>query len=152
MNRLMGVTAVVTAVSTVVLSMTLNVWAFTEQYGSVFGTAIGVMLPLWILAATLAGKWGCSKKETWWLGVAGYVLAAFMLVVSLPHLAHGFDNITKGHWWESWSLAIVADLMQIIMKMILIKITKGKAVKTTAEPKKKRKKKTVDAPILAEVG
>jgi hypothetical protein len=154
MKRLMGMTAIITAISTVVLSMTLNVWAFQESLPGPFGLCIGILVPLWILALTLAGKWGSETPGKKYLGMASYGLAIFLLIVSLPHLAHGFDRITQGRWWESWSLAIVADLTQVVMKLIVIALCKSEEKKAEVkkkEPKTRKKKKTVE-PHLAEVG
>lgn len=125
--RLVVVVSVATGASTVVLSMALNVLAFSSRSPGLFATLVGLLLPLWVLALTLAGKWGFDRPERRAIGVAAYALAAFLLVVSLPHLAEGFDRITGGNRIESWALAIVTDLTQVVVKLVVIRIAKEAA-------------------------
>ena len=72
------------AAPTVVFSMILNIRAFTQTTDTLFGTALGIMVPLWILAATFIGQHLRSTKP---VSRFAYALAVFMLIVSLPHLA-----------------------------------------------------------------
>lgn len=114
--------AVGSAVSTVALSMVLNTWAFTAVHGGWFGTALGVLLPLWVLALTYQAFH--MRKRQVWVSVGCYVLAGFALVVSLPHLAHGYASLGL-HEYEGWSLALVTDLLQVLMKLSLVKMLGG---------------------------
>ena len=56
--------AVAASLSTVALSMVLNVWAFTAVNGGWFGTALGVLLPLWVLALTYQA-FHMRKRQPW---------------------------------------------------------------------------------------
>jgi hypothetical protein len=122
-DRVAVVVAVAASVSTVVVSMVLNVAAFTATQGGWFGTALGVLLPLWVLALTFQGFH--TRKRQVWVSVGCYVLAGFALVVSLPHLAHGFGALGL-HEYEAWSLALVTDLLQVLMKLSLVNMLSGK--------------------------
>jgi len=110
--------ALIAATTTVAFSMVLNVRAFTQTTDTLFGTALGIMVPLWILAATFIGQ---QLKSTKPVSRFAYALAVFMLIVSLPHLAHGYEAL-RLEWWEGWSLAIVTDLTQIMAKMAIIRL------------------------------
>jgi hypothetical protein len=139
------VVAVATASTTVLLSMVLNAWAFTADLGSWLGYAVGVLVPLWILALTYMGHraWGVERK----LAYASYSLAGFALVVSLPHLAHGFTAWLGTHWWEAWSLAVVTDLTQVVAKMLVIRLVHkaqapAPAVEQTTPAKRSSRKRT----------
>src|SRR5579871_1562604 len=92
------VVAVATATTTVALSMVLNAWAFSAVHGHWLGYTLGVLVPLWILALTFMGHraWTLHRK----LAVASYSLAGFALLVSLPHLAHGYEWLGL-QWWEA---------------------------------------------------
>lgn len=85
-DRVMAIVAVATGRTAVALSMALNCSAFTEQFPGIFGWTVGLLLPLWVLALTLAGKWGSEKPERQVIGIGAYVLAGFLLLVSLPHM------------------------------------------------------------------
>ena len=56
--------------------------------------------------------------------MGAYVLAAFLLLVSLPHLAYGFDRITGETWWSLWFPALVTDLTQVCDDMLVIAVAK----------------------------
>lgn len=148
-DRVMLYVAVATGTSTVLISMALNVWAFSEQLPGMFAVLMGVCLPVWVLALTFAGEWACAKPATKLMGMGAYILAGFLLLVSLPHLAYGFDKITGGRWWESWSLAIVADATQVAMKMAVIALAKsGKMQAKPVEARKKPSKKPSKPALL----
>lgn len=105
------------ATTTVLFSMVLNVRAFTEHTDDVwFGTALGVMVPLWVLCATYLGK---HSKDVFVRRFA-YTLAGFMLLVSLPHLAAGYAKLGLQPY-EGWALAIVTDLTQVMCKLVIVK-------------------------------
>lgn len=118
-DRVAVAVACASAVSTVALSMCLNTWAFTAVHGGWFGTALGVLLPLWVLALTYQAFH--MRRRQLWVSVGCYVLAGFALVVSLPHLAHGYASLGL-HEYEGWSLALVTDLLQVLMKLSLVKM------------------------------
>ena len=139
-DRLVAAVAVGTSATTVALSMVLNVWAFTAHLPGWFGTTVGVLLPLWVLALTLAGQHGTSKAEWKWIGYAAYGLAAFLLLVSMPHLAGGYGKLGLA-WWESWSLALVTDLTQVVMKVLVIALLKP-APEPVAVPTARKRKRT----------
>lgn len=120
-DRLAVGVAVVSAVSTVALSMVLNAWAFTAAGWSWFGLALGVLLPLWVLALTFQGHHMGGRSP--WVSVGCYLLAGFALVVSLPHLAHGYASLGL-HPYEGWSLAVVTDLLQVAMKLSLVRMAR----------------------------
>ena len=111
------VVALGTAATTVGLSMVLNSWAFTTVLNSWFGHVLGVLLPMWVLALTYMGHslWPVERR----LSIASYALAGFALVVSMPHLAAGYERLGL-HWWECWSLAFVTDLAQVVAKLLVI--------------------------------
>jgi hypothetical protein len=109
--------AIGAAATTVLFSMCLNVWAFTQTINGWFGVALGISLPLWVLAATFIGQH--MEKRSPIVCYFSYTLAGFMLLVSMPHLAHGFESLGVA-WWEGWALAIVTDLTQVAMKMAII--------------------------------
>jgi hypothetical protein len=136
-EKLVTAVAIATATSTVLLSMTLNVWAFSDHLPGLFAWTVGALLPLWVLALTLAGKVMNDKgKRT--VGIGAYVLAGFLLIVSLPHLATGFDKITGGVWWESWSLALVTDLTQVVMKLVVIGLLQQTEATTVKQATKRK--------------
>lgn len=139
--RLVVLASVATGASTVVLSMYLNVLAFSSRSPGAFATLVGLLLPLWVLALTLAGKWGFDRAERRTIGLAAYALAAFLLVVSLPHLAEGFDRITGGNRIESWALAIVTDLTQVVVKLVVIRVAKENEEKAGSSPRGAKKTK-----------
>lgn len=112
------IVALSAAATTVLFSMILNVAAFTAKGNVIFGVCLGVALPLWVLAATFMGQRMHNDIK---LSIGAYSLAAFMLMVSLPHLAHGYTALGL-QWWEGWALAIVTDLMQVVMKLAIIKM------------------------------
>lgn len=144
-NRIVIGISIATGASTVALSMTLNVWGFCANHPGLFGTVVGVLLPLWVLALTFIGHKAMHTDKR--LGVAAYGLAGFLLVVSIPHLAHGFDLITGGCWWESWSLAIVTDLCQVICKVVVITSTSGHKVSVKTTTKRTSKKQTLKVAV-----
>ena len=116
-DRLTFWVAVVTALSTTLLSMWLNVVALTTQPGwVVVGTIVGVLIPLWVLSTTYLG----GQANIWWKRAGCFGLAGFALIVSLPHLAAGF-NAMGLQSYEAWSLAIVADLTQVFSKTFLLR-------------------------------
>jgi predicted membrane channel-forming protein YqfA (hemolysin III family) len=115
--------AVAASVSTVALSMVLNTWAFTAVHGGWFGTALGVLLPLWVLALTYQAFH--MRRRQPWVSAGCYVLAGFALVVSLPHLANGYASLGL-HEYEGWSLALVTDLLQVLMKLSLVKMVSNR--------------------------
>ena len=118
-DKLATAVALLAAGTTVVFSMILNVSAFTATTGGAFGLALGIALPLWVLAATYIGNHMHDTSKG--IAVFAYTLAGFMLLVSLPHLAHGYSALGLT-WWEGWALAIVTDLTQVVMKMAIIKM------------------------------
>ena len=101
-DRLTVVVAVGTAVTTVVLSMVLNSWAFTKVLNGWFGHAVGILVPLWVLACTYMGHRLWKEPGARNIGVGLYALAGFALLVSLPHLAAGYELLGL-HTWECWS-------------------------------------------------
>lgn len=109
--------AVAVAASTVALSMVLNAWAFTKETGHPLGYALGVLVPCWILALTYMGHraWAFDRR----LAAAAFGLAGFALLVSLPHLAHGYEWLGLAQY-EAWSLAVVTDLAQVVAKLLVI--------------------------------
>jgi hypothetical protein len=117
-DRAATAVALVAAATTVVFSMILNVAAFTSEGDGWFGISLGIALPLWVLAATFVGHHLHVDRR---LACGAYALAGFMLLVSLPHLAHGYEALGLA-WWEGWSLAIVTDLTQVVMKMAIIRM------------------------------
>jgi hypothetical protein len=117
-DRAATVVALVAASTTVIFSMILNVAAFTSEGDGWFGISLGIALPLWVLAATFVGHHLHIDRR---LACGAYALAGFMLLVSLPHLAHGYEALGLA-WWEGWSLAIVTDLTQVVMKMAIIRM------------------------------
>lgn len=119
-DTLMITVAALTATSTVVISMVLNVWAFTREVNSLFGWAVGILLPLWVLGLTAGCKRMLDRQHTA-LAIASCVLALFLLIVSMPHLAAGYGSLGI-NVIESWALAITTDLCQIVMKAIVITI------------------------------
>jgi hypothetical protein len=118
-DKLATYIAITAAATTVVFSMILNVGAFTATTGGVFGVALGIALPLWVLAATYIGNHMHDRSKG--IAVFAYTLAGFMLLVSMPHLASGYTALGLT-WWEGWALAIVTDLTQVVMKMAIIKM------------------------------
>lgn len=118
-DKLATYIAITAAATTVVFSMILNVNAFTAVTGGVFGVALGIALPLWVLAATYIGNHMHDRSKG--IAVFAYTLAGFMLLVSMPHLASGYTALGLT-WWEGWALAIVTDLTQVVMKMAIIKM------------------------------
>jgi predicted membrane channel-forming protein YqfA (hemolysin III family) len=136
-DRLMVLVAVLTSATTVSLSMLLNVWAFTRTLEGWFGVSVGILLPLWVLALTLAGKHATERPGLERLGYAAYALAGFLLVVSLPHLAAGYGLLGL-HWWEQWSLAIVTDLCQVLMKALVIAMLKDMPAAATKKTVKRK--------------
>src|ERR1700741_3750473 len=72
-DRLTIAVACVSASSTVLVSMALNCWAFTHEIGSSLGVAVGLMLPLWVLAATYLGQ-RMHVKGHWQAAVGAYGL------------------------------------------------------------------------------
>src|ERR1051325_8288143 len=115
-DKLAVAVAVGTAMTTVVLSMVLNSWAFTQTLDGWFGHAVGILLPLWILALTFMGHRLWHEPTARYLATGCYILAGFALVVSLPHLAWGYGLLGL-NTWECWSLAIVTDLTQVAGKL-----------------------------------
>lgn len=139
-DKVMVLVAVMTGVTTVALSMVLNVWAFTVTLGGWFGTTVGVLLPLWVLALTLAGQHATSRTGKEKIGYAAYGLAGFLLLVSMPHLATGYGKLGLA-WCESWSLALLTDLTQVIM----IALTKPAEVATAARRPRRRRRRPAPA-------
>ncbi len=138
-DKVMVMVAVLTGVTTVALSMVLNVWAFTATLSGWFGTTVGVLLPLWVLALTLAGQHATSKPGKENICYAAYGLAEFLLLVSMPHLAVGYGKLGLA-WWESWSLALVTDLTQVIMKALVIALVKPVEVAPAVRRVKRRRR------------
>lgn len=115
------------ALSTVVVSMILNVRAFTGRLDmpDPVATSVGIAIPIWVLVLTFIAhrfKGTVATVKGWdvpVISIGAYLLAAFALIVSLPHLAAGFSA-----WhlrpYEAWSLAIVTDLLQVIAKAGII--------------------------------
>ncbi len=132
--------ALTTATSTVALSMVLNSWAFTALLDSWFGHVLGVLLPLWVLALTFMGHRFWKTQQAFAVGC--YSLAGFALLVSMPHLAAGYGKLGL-HWWETWSLALVTDLTQVLCKLLVITLydqeVKGQFPQQTKVVKRKRK-------------
>jgi hypothetical protein len=122
-DKLTIAVACVAAASTVLVSMCLNVWAFTHEIGSGLGVAVGLMLPLWVLAATYLGQ-RMHVRGYKVAMVGAYGLADFMLTVSLPHLAHGYVTVVPA--WEGWCLAVVTDLLQVVCKLTVIRVVKSR--------------------------
>jgi len=145
-DKVMVLVAVLTGATTVALSMVLNVWAFTAQLGGWFGTTVGVLLPAWVLALTLAGQHGTGKPGTAKIGWAAFGLAGFLLLVSMPHLAGGYGKLGLA-WWESWSLALVTDLTQVVMKVLVIALVKP--VETASAVRRVRRRRRRSAPAVA---
>jgi hypothetical protein len=116
-NKLASIVAAGTSATTVVISAILNTWAFTRTGSSYLGYAVGVLLPCWVLALTFVGHvvWPTNRR----LAAGAYALAAFALVVSMPHLAAGYGSLGLS-WLEMWCLAIVTDLCQIACKLTII--------------------------------
>jgi hypothetical protein len=112
--------ALCAATTTVLFSMGLNCWAFTLAQPTWFGYACGVALPLWVLALTYLGH--ALHGVCRWTGVASYALAGGLLLVSMPHLAHGYHQLLAIASWEGWALAVVTDLLQVVAKVAVIKL------------------------------
>ena len=94
--RVLRAVAVVTGLTTVVLSMVLNSWAFTSTLDSWFGHTVGILLPMWVLALTFMGHRLWQEPSSRSLAGGCYGLAGFALIVSMPHLAHGYEQRATG--------------------------------------------------------
>lgn len=119
--------AVVTAVTTVLLSMVFNASALTagKATGSLWwfvGLCVGILIPLWILALTYAGQHVSEKNKR--LAWACYALTIVALIVSLPHLCHGYAALGLSFWFEAVPLALVTDCLQILMKLVILSLVK----------------------------
>jgi hypothetical protein len=101
--------------------MVLNVWAFTRTTPGAFGHLVGLALPLWVLALTFLGEHQLGKCRP--CALAAFVLAGFLLAVSLPHIASGYATLGL-HAYEGWSLAVVTDLLQVVAKVAVIRIVR----------------------------
>lgn len=117
MDKVAVAIAGLAAASTVLLSMAMNVQAFTKTVDSVWAAGVGVALPLWVLAMTFIAAH--MQGRNWWAMVGAYGLAGFALIVSMPHLVTGFEGWGLAAY-EAWSLAVVADLLQVIAKVAII--------------------------------
>jgi hypothetical protein len=112
------VVAVLTACTTVVLSMILNAWAFGDHVGwNWFGISLGILVPAWVLANVYMGHSLLERQP--WLALAAFALAVFALLVSIPHLVAGYARLGL-EWWQTWSLAAVTDLTQVMGKLLVL--------------------------------
>lgn len=120
-DRIAVVVATIAALTTVVFSMVLNVRAFTETVSDPLAMAAGIAIPLWVLALTYLGQHLHERARH--AAIAAYILAAFALIVSLPHLVHGYEAWGLAGY-EAWSLALVTDLTQVVMKVGIITLVR----------------------------
>jgi hypothetical protein len=67
----------------------------------------------------------------WSAAVAPWALAVLLLAVSMPHLAGGFQGITRCGPLAGWLLAIAIDSAQVVAKLQLT-VTKQYATPTVA--------------------
>ena len=108
--------AVGVACMTVLLSAWFNIEAFNAGGFNIKGTVVGLYLPIIILALTYVGH---ATKDSLWIMGGSYGLAIFALIVSMPHLAHGYEAMgLRPH--EAWAMAVVTDLTQVVMKAHII--------------------------------
>ena len=119
------IVALIAALSTVLLSMHMNVMAFTNVTESLWAVAVGIALPLWVLALTYVAAH--MQGRNWYAMTGAYALAAFALIVSMPHLVAGFTAWGLAPY-EAWSLAVVTDLLQVIAKVSIITMVTGKTL------------------------
>ena len=115
--------AVVAAMTTVVLSAWFNVEGMCPSGTTAKGVVVGVLLPFWVLVGTYVGHsmdWVRVGRVPW-LAWMGYAVAGAALIVSLPHIAHGFESLGLSPW-EAWPLAFICDGLQVVMKLTIIQI------------------------------